>query len=493
MKEHSTSSESLEKSDGVRFASRPRSLAKSVQEIATAGDSRHTEISRRRLLMHLGRAAASLPLAMLPWSLAATLADDTDPRRAMADEIERILLRKILAAWYPRCLDNEHGGFHENFAEVWTRGPAESKFLVFQARMTWVPAAVALAYPQHRKQYVEYTRHGLRFLAENLWDAGNGGFVDRTDATGKPDRQLMPWKQMYSLAFGIYAAAGAYEATGDDRALDLAKAAFQWIDRHAHDPEHGGYFEHLSAEGRPVAVDIPNEPLGKGLPLIGHVGHKSMNAHIHVLEALIALRRVWENAHLTERLDEVFQIVRDKIAMPGGHLAMFCSRDFTPVDERSSFGHELETAYLLLEAIELLDRDDDQKTRQKALELVNHSLRWGWDEANGGFYDEGPTAGAPTPTSKVWWVQPEGMNGLLTAARIAGNEASRYEKTFASTWQFFRDNMVDHKHGGCFDSVSPEGNPLPGRRHKATPWKTAYHVTRAMLFAIHNLRHESNE
>ncbi len=480
MTEYSTSGEWLKKSDGVQFASRSRFPA--------AEDSGRTEVSRRRLLMDVGRAAASLPLSMLPWCMAATLADDADPRRAMADEIERILLERILAAWYPRCVDNEHGGFHESFAEDWTRGPAKSKFLVFQARMTWVPAAVALAYPQHRKRYLEYVRHGLKLLAENLWDSTNGGFVDRTDAAGKPDRQLMPWKQMYSLAFGIYAAAGAYEATGDGQALDLAKAAFRWIDRHAHDSEHGGYFEHLTAEGRPVALDVPNEPLGKGLPLIGHVGHKSMNAHIHVLEALIALRRVWDDARLTERLDEVFQIVRDKIAMPGGHLAMFCSRDFTPVDERSSFGHELETAYLLLEATELLDRDDDQKTRQKALELVDHSLRWGWDQANGGFYDEGPPTGPPTRTSKVWWVQPEGMNGLLTAARIAGDDASRYEKRFARTWQFFRDHMADRKHGGCFDSVSPEGNPLPGRRHKATQWKTAYHVTRAMLSAIHRLR-----
>ncbi|MBC8868195.1 MAG: AGE family epimerase/isomerase [Planctomycetes bacterium] len=116
--------------------------------------------------------------------------------------------------------------------------------------MTWVPAAVALAYSQHRKQYQEYVRHGLKFLADNLWDANHGGFVDRTDAAGRPDRQLMPWKQMYSLAFGIYAAAGAYQSTGDRKALDLAKAAFRWIDRHAHDPEHGGYFEHLTAEGR---------------------------------------------------------------------------------------------------------------------------------------------------------------------------------------------------------------------------------------------------
>lgn len=94
----------------------------SAQGIATAKGSSRTEIPRRRLLMDLGRAAAGLPLSLLPWSAAATLADDTDQRRAMADEIEQILLERILPAWYPRCLDAEHGGFHENFAEDWTAG-----------------------------------------------------------------------------------------------------------------------------------------------------------------------------------------------------------------------------------------------------------------------------------------------------------------------------------------------------------------------------------
>ncbi|MCH5372728.1 MAG: AGE family epimerase/isomerase, partial [Planctomycetes bacterium] len=241
------------------------------------------------------------------------------------------------------------------------------------------------------------------------------------------------WKQMYSLAFGLFAAATALEETGDRQARQLARDAFRWIDDHAHDPEHGGYYEHLTAEGRPVAIEVTDQPPGRGLPVIGQVGHKSMNAHIHVLEALIALRRTWDDPVLVERLNELFLIVRDRIVRPGGHLAMFCRRDFTPTDQRSSFGHELETAYLLMEAAELLKRDDDRKTEQVALRLVEHSLRWGLDKQHGGFFDEGPPEGAATRRDKVWWVQPEGMNGLLTADRLTREADSRYFDTFVQT------------------------------------------------------------
>jgi mannose/cellobiose epimerase-like protein (N-acyl-D-glucosamine 2-epimerase family) len=192
-------------------------------------------------------------------------------RRQLAGEIEQTLWERILPAWYPRSLDTEHGGFWEHFAEDWSRRPATTKFLVFQARMTWTAAAVAVDYPQRREPYLDYTRHGLQFLRQRMWDAQHGGFVDRTDLQGRPDRQTMPWKQMYSLAFGLYAASASYEATRDPQALQLARDTFDWIEQHAHDPEHGGYFEHLTAEGQPVARDVIDQPPGRGLPVIGMV------------------------------------------------------------------------------------------------------------------------------------------------------------------------------------------------------------------------------
>lgn len=443
-------------------------------------------ITRRRALQALGTAAAAIAgggmdLRPAPGGDESLTAD----RQRLADEIEQVMWDRVLAAWYPRCLDTERGGFFENFGRDWTRGATDSKFLVYQGRQTWVAAAVAAAHPGQRDKYLPFARHGLRFLADKMWDGRHGGFFDRTDAAGQPLVDAMPWKQLYSYSFGLYAAAAVALATGDRDALELGQAAFGWLDEHAHDRQHGGYFEHLTAEGRPVALDVPPEPLGRGLPVIGQVGFKSMNAHIHLLEALTALRHVWDDACLTARLQEVFEIVRDKIVLPAGHLNMFAARDFAPHDERSSFGHQLEIAYLLEEAAELLPGQDAAATRRRALLTVDHALHWGWDDEHGGFYDEGPPAGAATRTDKVWWVQVEALNGLLTADRLAPQNAE-YFRRFAETWAFFRRYMIDDQYGDCYDTVTPDGRPL--RVNKATPWKTAYHVTRALLFTAHTLR-----
>ena len=444
-------------------------------------------VTRRDFLRRCAQAAATIPAVAAVTGRQGLAVDQTagDSDRELSDQIDAALWDDILSAWYPRCLDRESGGYWESFAEDWTRLPCDTKCLVYQARMTWTPAAVLLTSKRDRQKFLDYARHGLRFLADKLWDKTHGGFFDRVSIAGDPVPNNMPWKQMYSLAFGIYAPATVHAATGDRDALRLAQEAFRWIDRHAHDAKHGGYYEHLRADGTPVATDVTEEALGRGLPVIGRVGHKSMNAHIHVLEALIALRRVWNDSRLHERLNEIFEIVRDKIVLPGGHLNMFCGRDFAPRDERSSFGHELEIAYLLHEATELLDRNDDAATAQTARQLVDHSLRWGWDEANGGFYDEGPPTGEPERKSKVWWVQAEGMNGLLTASRLSPQHGI-YRQRFAETWAFFRGHMIDGRYGGCYNTVDRSGKPL--NRQKASPWKTAYHVTRAMLHASDQLR-----
>lgn len=443
-------------------------------------------ITRRQVLQSLGCAATALACGGFSAARAATTPEGIETDRArLADGIERVMWDQVLAAWYPRCLDTDRGGFYENFSRDWTRGPTDSKFLVCQGRQTWVAAAVALAHPPQRDKYLQYARHGLRFLADKMWDARQGGFFDRTDAAGKSLPETMPWKQLYSYSFGMYAAAAVAEAGGDRDALQLGKSAFEWLDAHAHDSQHGGYFEHLTADGRPVAMDVPPEPLGRGLPVIGQVGYKSMNAHIHLLEALTALRRIWDDARLTARLQEVFEIVRDKIILPGGHLNMFAARDFKPHDERSSFGHQLEIAYLLEEAAPWLPRNDAEATRRKSLLTVDHALRWGWDNEHGGFYDEGPPTGAPTRTDKVWWVQVEGLNGLLTAAHLSPQNGE-YFRRFTETWAFFRRHMIDDRYGDCYETVAPDGRPL--RVDKATPWKAAYHITRALLFTAQALR-----
>ncbi|MCY3018787.1 MAG: AGE family epimerase/isomerase [Planctomycetota bacterium] len=407
----------------------------------------------------------------------------------LADQMEAHLRTGVLAQWFPACVDREHGGFRAAFTEKWKRGPDNDKFLVFQGRMTWVSAQVAMRYPELAEAYKGYARHGVRFLNETMWDREQGGLFWGLDENGKISGKFGDQKHVYGIAFGIYGAAAAYQATGDQDALDLARRTFAWLDSHAHDEKNGGYFEALARDGKPIMA--PSS--GRQHDGIGTLyGYKSMNSHIHVLEALTELYRAWPDKQVEARLREVFAIVRDRIAVPPGCLNLYFTPDWRPVPDHDSFGHDVETAYLLVEAAEALKEPEDAQTWKVARSLVDHALEWGWDEENGGFYDKGGAFTAAYAMDKIWWSQAEGLNALLLLHGRFGSSTDRYSKAFLKQWDFIWNHQVDHKYGEWYESVSREGRAKPGQA-KGQIWKAAYHNGRTLMNVSAGLRRAAKD
>ena len=400
-------------------------------------------------------------------------------------EIATNLQRHILNPWFPSAVDHKLGGFLEDFDNSWQPvGQQENRSIVYQSRLTWVAARAMKYDPTRAKQYGDWAIHGLSQLEMKMWDSVNGGFFWQIDAeSGNPSDAHKGEKHVYGNSFGIYASATVYETTGEKRALELAKRAFLWLENHAHDGLHGGYKEALDRSGKPV---ISNNPADKDS--IGtRYGFKSMNTHIHLLEAFSQLHHVWPDALVTKRLNEVFHIVRDKVYTNPGALHLYFNPDWSPVPDGDSFGHDIETAYLLVEASEELGLKHDSATWKAAQNLVDHALQVGWDEQNGGFYDYGTTFGPATKREKIWWTQAEGLNALLLMDREFGKITPKYADAFAKQWRFISKYQVDSTNGGWYTSVSESGKPDGGQR-KSDMWKDPYHQGRALMNILEMLR-----
>src|SRR5690606_13789141 len=130
---------------------------------------------------------------------------------------------------------------------------------------------------------------------------------------------------------------------------------------------------------------------------------------------------------------------------------------WTPVPAVVSFGHDVETGFLLVEASTALGRPDDARTWAVARKLVDRPLAFGWDEQHGGFHDEGDYAGKLTRTHKVWWVQAEGLNALILMHEKYGAETQRYWNAFVRQWAFIRDRQTDARFGGWLSRVEADG------------------------------------
>jgi cellobiose epimerase len=404
----------------------------------------------------------------------------------MADEMESMLRENVLDVWFPRSVDNQNGGFNASFSRDWQPGSSQGKFSVFQGRMTWISAEVAIRRPELKEQFLPITQHGFQFLADRLWDKKYGGFFWGLDDHGEITNFYTDGKELYGESFGIYAAAAEYQATRDPQALALAQQAFRWVDEHAHDSQNSGYFEWLTREGKVVEGD-PNAVRLQGVPVAEFpIGYKSMNTHIHLLEAFSQLYEVWKDPTLRQRLEELLTITRDRICVQPGVMNLYFTNNWRPIADHDSYGHDVETAYLMLEAEDVLGHGHDPRTEQMARMLVDHALAYGWDENLGGFYRDGTTFGKPEDLLKEWWVQMEGLNSLLIMHEKYAGETDSYFHAFLKQWEFIKNYQRDSEFHGFYEMIGTDGKPTI--QGKGRIWKGAYHDGRALLNVTERLR-----
>lgn len=420
-------------------------------------------------------------------------AESAAARRALADTIRTSLREDVFAPWYPRAVDREYGGFLSNFAYEWEALPVQDKMIVTQARHVWTTARAAAFFPEERALFLATAAQGVDFLRAHMWDDEYGGFVSLVSREGVWKRgtdAFTQGKTAYGNAFALYGLAAYHEVSGDTAALGLAQRAFHWLDAHAHDPEYGGYFQFVEHDGTALPDGWGGQP------------PKDQNSSIHLLEAFTELYHVWPDPLLRDRLEEMLVLIRDTLVAEPGYLHLFFERDWTPISFRDSseavrrqnygldhvsYGHDVETAYLMLEAAHALGLDP-APTLVVGKRMVDHALASGWDEArgglyNGGYYVEADTLPVIVNDGKTWWAQAEALNALLLMADHFPHDDHRYYERFETMWAYIQRFLVDTEHGGWYQGGLDQ-QPAFKTSAKGSVWKSAYHDGRALMNCV---------
>lgn len=422
-------------------------------------------------------------------------AREAQPAMSFPEELEFELNDNLLNVWYPKTMDTEMGGFLSNFTYDWQQMDRQEKMIVTQARHVWTLSKAAQLYPQDTF-YLHAARHGYHFLKDKMWDQQYGGFYWLVDREGNPlmDHVNDKLKRVYGNAFGIYALAAFYAASNDKEVLEFAQQAFLWMDEHAHDEELLGYHPTLTREGEVIDSSMFQQEYPSQTYF-----YKDQNTSIHVLEALTELYRVWPDETLEARLREMFQLVRDKMVSDTGYLRLFFYDDWTPVSYKDSsqaareanyaidhvsFGHDIETAYLLLEASEALEEFQYTETLERAKLMVDHTLATGFDPENSGilergYYLPGDSKITIIDDRKNWWSQSEGLNSLYLFSTFYPQD-SIYQQEFDRLWSYTKKYVIDHEHGGWY-SNGLDTHPSSAEDRKAQIWKGNYHNARCLF------------
>lgn len=425
-----------------------------------------------------------------------------EERLRIASEMEGVLRRHVMDAWFPRCLDRERGGYFCDFDRRWRLRGAQPRMLEFQARQTRAAARLALAFPGEGR-WAEYALHGYKALRETMWDESHGGWYWLVDRDGSPSAGGT--KHAHSTAYGVQSSALIYQVTGDSEALALAEDGLLWFDRRAHDDEHGGFHSWLLRDGTVIrkAQDLPPSVRSTD-PLDHEVGLKNENVHGDWLEVLFELREVSKLPLVETRLKEIADIHMRHITTVGGEVHHTFHNDWTPQPCVERFGYGVLSAHRLLDVGTV---NGLEALGKRGTAILAHTLRAA-GRPEGGLRFAGPP-GVPVVLQgtdlrvqrRSWWVQLEALRALAMAWNRESAAADAYWPTLQKLWAFTRDEMIDHRYGGFYEWC-PRDMSLKSKwvgrgggwaLRKGHSWKDASHDVDCLLRCIRELRGGSEE
>lgn len=398
------------------------------------------------------------------------------PPKAMLDEFRKKvgeeLRGNILPFWLEKSPDVEFGGFYGRISNDLRIDRQAPKGLILNSRILWTFARAYRSHPEPK--FLQAAQRAYNYLLRFFRDPDFGGYYWVVDHLGRP---LDTRKKIYGQAFTIYALAEFYLATGSEDCLREAACLFEQVEQAAHDAEFGGYFETynsdwtLAADQRLSDVDMDEK--------------KSMNTHLHVLEAYTNLLRASHNDRLCGRLRDLVLVFLFHIIDPRSHhFRLFFDETWRCRSDRISFGHDIEGSWLLCEAAAVLgDGEVKQRVEEISLQMAD-AVRVEGIDADGGLFQEAGPRGI-IDTDKHWWPQAEAVVGFLNAYSLSGRED--FFTASYNSWNFIEKYLVDREYGEWFWLVSREG--MPNReKFKVDPWKCPYHNSRMCFEAMERLR-----
>jgi cellobiose epimerase len=383
----------------------------------------------------------------------------------LKSEVGEELVKNILPFWSTRMVDRENGGFYGRINGNNQLISDAGKGGILNARILWSFSSACLHFRD--PLYLEMADRARNYILAHFFDPDHGGTYWNVSFDGKP---IDTKKQIYSQAFFIYAFSEHFRATGDQSSLNRAIELFRMIEKHSFDKILNGYFEAYSRdwillEDLRLSAKDANEK-------------KTMNTHLHILEAYTNLYRIWKDEELARQLHNLIIIFSEKIVnRETNHLDLFFDENWNSKSAIVSYGHDIEASWLIDEAARVLGDHDLLAEVQKICTGVLEAACEGLQPDGSLVYERNISTGH-LDKDRHWWVQSEAVVGFLNAYKLTGNK--EWLEKALKCWKYISDNLIDRAGNEWFWSISDDGTPNR-RDDKAGFWKCPYHNSRMCL------------
>lgn len=373
-------------------------------------------------------------------------------------------LEEILVYWISNVVDEKQGGFYGAVSNDNMIDSIAPKGVVLNSRILWTFSA-ASKYSKN-EQCLEIATRAFNYLEKYFIDYEYGGVFWSVDHTGKI---LDGKKQVYGLAFCMYGLVEFYKVTRNENALQYAKDMFECIEKFSFDKTKDGYTEAFTREWASIDDFRLSEK--------DNNEKKTMNTHLHIIEAYANLYEVWPEIFLRGKITGLLNIFEKYIFNKSNHhLNLFMTEDWEVKSSIQSFGHDIEASWLLYECAEI-SGNELYIDRYKKIALQMAAAAAEALDTDGGMWYEYDPAINHWIKEKHSWPQAEAMVGFFNAYQLSGDE--KYLQLSLNSWQFVKQHLKDSDWGEWFWGVNEDYSIM--QKDKAGFWKCPYHNSRACM------------
>lgn len=377
-------------------------------------------------------------------------------------------LKEILTYWIKNTKDTLNGGFIGQIDENNFSHPDAPKGAVLHCRILWAFSEAYKVDPD--PEYLQMAGIAFKYIADYFVDKNNGGIYWSVTAGGQP---LDTKKQVYAIAFAVYGCAVYFDAGKNIAAKELAIQLYETIEKYSFDAKHQGYLEAFDKDWKLIAdLRLSQKDANE---------KKTANTHLHILEAYTSLYKIWPDTRLKQQLENLTGNFINIIIDPEtGHLKLFFDECWNSKSTLISYGHDIEAAWLLLDAATATgNKILIQQVKNTVVKVAVAATR-GLCTDGSLWYEKDPALNELIK-EKHWWVQAEAMVGFFNHWQITGDE-SFLKKSYQS-WLYIEAFIKDKTYGEWLWGRNEDGSIMQGQ-DKVGMWKCPYHNARACMEII---------
>ena len=387
-----------------------------------------------------------------------------------ATEIKEHLVNDLIPFWQG-LKDEENGGFYGYLSYDLKLDKKSVKGCILNSRILWFfsNAYMVLGDPS----LLESAAYAYQFLKEHCVDDEFGGVFWSLTYDGKPEDTT---KHTYNQAFSIYALASYYDASKNPEALEIAWKLYDLVESKCKDEY--GYLEAFTRSFEPEENDKLSEN--------GVIAEKTMNTLLHVFEAYTELYRVTKEEKVAKQIRFMMDIIKDKVFNKEiGRQEVFFDRTWNTLIDLYSYGHDIETAWLVDRGLEVLDDEAYTNMLSPITKIITENIY------NRAYIDHSlvnESENGVVDTTRVWWVQAEAVVGFLNGYQKQGDK--KFLDASVDIWNYIKKYFIDKRNGSeWFWSVKEDHTP--DEKPIVEPWKCPYHNGRMCFEVLRRMKDAS--